>query len=91
MQTKNTKEKWFDTNIVVEVLIGEVSSKPGDAPAIASLCIGFNSLSKEKLGEEINSLREWRPRIFPKSMSTEKILGIVEKKYPSYCPLITNH
>lgn len=78
------KEKWFDTDIVVEVLIGEVSSKPGDAPAIASLCVGFHSLSKEKLGEEIEKLRDWKPRIFPKSISTEKILSIIEKKYQGY-------
>lgn len=85
MQTKNSsKEKWFDTSIVVEVLIGEISSKPSDAPIIANLCIGFTSLSKERLEDEINNLRAWQPRIFPKSMPTNKILGIVEKKYSAY-------
>ena len=88
MSCTNTKnkphEKTYDVNVIVELLIHETSQGRKYAPEIGNLCIGFTSLNSEALFGEIEDMRGYWPYLFPKALSTEKILQIVEKKYPAY-------
>ena len=82
---QNTSQKdWYDLNVVVEVLIHETLRGERYAPEIGNLCIGFTSLSLDKLGEEIEDMRRYWPAIFPKDTSTKDVLRLIKKKYLGY-------
>ena len=82
---QNTSQKdWYDLDVVVEVLIHETPQGEKYAPEIGNLCIGFTSLSLDKLGEEIEDMRRCWPAIFPKDTSTKDVLRLIKKKYLGY-------
>jgi hypothetical protein len=81
--TQNTKD-WYDVSIVVELLIHETPRGEKYAPEISNLCIGFTSLSLEKLGEEIDDMRAYWPAVFPREVSTNDLLKLVQSKYKGY-------
>ena len=68
----------------MEVLIHETPRGEKYAPEIGNLCIGFTSLSLEKLGDEIEDMRSHWPSVFPKDIPTKDILRLIKKKYPGY-------
>ena len=82
-QTHNS-DRWYDVSIVVELLIHETPRGEKYAPEIGNLCVGFTSLTLDRLGEEIDDVRLCWPVIFPKTLSTKELLQLVEKKYMGY-------
>ena len=89
--SRNSKNKneWYDVEVVVELLINETPRGEKYAPEIGNLCIGFTSLSLDKLGEEIDDMRVDWPFVFPKTVSTSEILKLIKKKYPAYEEILT--
>lgn len=77
-------QQWYDVDVVVEMLIHETERGQRYAPEIGNLCVGFTNLTLEKLGEEIEDIREVWPFIFPKKTPTTDLLKMVKKKYPAY-------
>jgi hypothetical protein len=88
--TKTSQQKWYNLGIVVEILIHETERGEKYAPEIGNLCVGFSSLTPEKLEEEINNLRSFWPFVFPKNISTKDILTMVKKRYPAYEELLVS-
>ena len=82
--TKHKNDQWYDVSIVVELLIHETPRGEKYAPEIGNLCIGFTSLTPEKLGEEIDDMRSCWPAVFPKTLTTKDLLNLVKKKYKGY-------
>jgi len=75
---------WYDVEIVVEILIHETPRGERCAPEIGNLCVGFTSLTLDKLEEEIEDLRMHWPRVFPKDLDTKELLRLIKKKYKPY-------
>ena len=85
IKKQNTSKKdWYDLNVVAECLIHETPRGDSYEQEIGNLCIGFTSLSLDKLGEEIEDMRRYWPAIFPKDTSTKDVLRLIKKKYLGY-------
>jgi hypothetical protein len=80
--------KWYDVDVVVEVLIGEMPYGEHHAPEIANLSIGFSHLTAGKLFEELEDMRRYWPFIFPRDLATTEVLHIIDAKYPAYQELV---
>jgi len=89
--SSNSKKdnQWYDVGVVVELLINETPRGEKYAPEIGNLCIGFTSLSIDKLENEIEDMRADWPFVFPKTFSTGEILKLIKKKYPAYEEVLT--
>jgi hypothetical protein len=83
------KNQWYDVGVVVELLINETPRGEKYAPEIGNLCIGFTSLSIDKLEDEIEEMRTDWPFVFPRTVSTGEILKLIKKKYPAYEEILT--
>jgi hypothetical protein len=81
-------DKWYDIDVVVELLIHETPRGKKYAPEIGNLCIGFSSLSLDSLENEIEDLRKDWPFVFPKTLGTNDILCVIKKKYVGYKELL---
>lgn len=77
-------EHWYNVEIVVDLLIGELPRGHDHAAEIANLCVGFFRLTRELLWEELQDMRDHWPEIFPSKFSTSELLGLIEEKYPIY-------
>ena len=81
-------DKWYDIDVVVELLIHETPRGKKYAPEIGNLCIGFSSLSLDSLEDEIEDMRKDWPFVFPKTLGTSDILKVIKKKYTGYKELV---
>ena len=83
-KSAKNEERWYDVNVVVELLIHETQRGETYAPEIGNLSVGFSELTPEKLAEELEDMRTHWPSIFPKNLSTGEILTLIRKKYAAY-------
>lgn len=83
-QTKPQTVQWYVVDTVVDLLVSELPHGGRYAAYIANLCVGFSKLTRDLLKEELEDMRSHWPFVFPKTFSTDELLGLIEEKYPLY-------